>query len=275
MNPVADLTLKGQTVLLLGGGVEDSPEESLVDSDFGPFSDDESDVRIEEAVVSLARAVFARGGQLAVQDDPVVTPLVIEVAMEYWQSLPSEHRSDESENRRFSGVPVLIVQSDAAYDNHEEFGFATQIGCAKPTSRDDIKQVPFSRIVCIGGGRDVDEQLSRLAPLGQSATPVFAIPSTGGAAKSLANKKGVRNPEQEISQIIAIRRKQLHFKPPERESSDAEEPYRSRVSWEGQAFGEEHIQDFRYALYPIVMSVILDSEPEASVEERALVPQGS
>src|ERR1700694_4963930 len=94
-------------VLLLGGSLG-SPSEQLPpeEKDFDIASDDELDVRIEEAILALTRAVFSRGWRLGFRHDPVVTPLALEVALDYWQALPGE--GSGRGDRRFTGTPLLI-----------------------------------------------------------------------------------------------------------------------------------------------------------------------
>jgi hypothetical protein len=263
MTPKAHFPLEGQTVLLLGGGLNESHDHPIEDKDFEVVSKDEEDVRVEEAVIALTRAVLIRGGRLAFQNDPVVTPLVIEVGMEYWQSLPGEKQEGDRQERGTRGLPLLIIDAESARKDHESLEFAIRIGCAKLLPEEMMKEVPVSLAVCIGGSETVRGILTRLSAFWDRPVAVYAIPSTGGAARNLATQGGVTDAEGQIANTIVGKRRELHFLPPEGEGPN-------RESRESSPFGErsileqEHIPEFRYALYPLVMSVILDSEREAT-----------
>lgn len=59
----------------------------------------------QEAIVSLARAVFAVGGQLVMMGDPDVAPIVAAVALDY-AAAPSAERSARPV------TPLVVVESD-------------------------------------------------------------------------------------------------------------------------------------------------------------------
>jgi hypothetical protein len=244
-----------QTVLLLGGKLGDSDERGKPeDQDFEISSDDEEDIRIEEAVISLARATFVRGWRLAFRHDPVVTPLALEVAMEYWQSLPGEDRGLET--RRFSIEPVVIFGPELKDDDREAINHALHIGCARFVAKPRLTEPFVSRVVCIGGSTEVADYISWLNN-NASNVPIFTIPSTGGAAYDLKDRAGIANPERGITEIIVSRRSEMHFDPPRQETSpDLAQGFRHPIDLE-----PERIPQFRYALYPLLVNAILDSEP--------------
>ena len=247
-----------ETVLLLGGRLGESNRNGqLQDDHFDVSSNDEADIRIEEAVLSLARATFVRGWRLAFQHDPVVTPIVVEVALEYWQSLPAEERGVE--NRRFSGEPIVMFGAELEDHDRALIERALQIGCIKvvPTSR--LTEVSVSRVVCIGGSTEVDDYVNWLEN-NASNVPIFAIPSTGGAAYDLRDRSGIANPEPSVTELIVSRRSEMHFDPPRQEASS------ERVQGSRQQFDlePERVPQFRYALYPLLVNLILDSESGAT-----------
>src|SRR5215475_14156218 len=63
--------------------------------------------QIEQAVVSLARAVFSEGGTLVFGGHPAISPLVAMVAGEYRQPLYAESREERL------AAPIRIFQSRA------------------------------------------------------------------------------------------------------------------------------------------------------------------
>ena len=63
-------------------------------------------VVIKDAVVSLARAVFAHGGRLVFGGHPAISSLVATVAGEYFDARPSREHGRDSE------APIAIYQSE-------------------------------------------------------------------------------------------------------------------------------------------------------------------
>jgi len=254
MRPTRDLPFRGRTVLLLGGQVEESPQE---DEFLDLVAPDEADVRVEEAIIALSRAVFARGGQLAFRDDSLVTPLLLELVLEYWQSLPGEEIGGE--NRRFIAAPLLILDTHPS-EHHGDVEHAIHVGYATSAAFTSQIESPPDRIVCIGGRLDYLEQVNRFNRPNARTVPVFSIPSTGGAASQLRSIPGIRNPEEIVSQIVRSRQDVIRFEPPELEQN---EPIRGeRHRWESSPFEPERVPQFRYSLYPLIMNAILDPDFE-------------
>lgn len=246
-----------QLVLLLGGSLGSSEElPETADKDFDFASDDELDVRIEEATVALIRAVLSRGWRVVFRNDPVVTPLAIEVALDYWQSLPGEQSGKDE--RRFTGAPLLIFGPELDQEDREVINYAIHIGCATFLPEADLNYQMISRIVCVGGTTDVEKYVGSLQSR-VSNIPIFTIPSTGGAAQALANRSGVANPELAIVAEILSRRAKMKFEPPQ-----AEKPSDINRGFPETGFERERVPEFRYALYPLLMNVILESEVGAS-----------
>jgi len=187
---------------------------------------------IEEAVVSLARAVFSEGGTLVFGGHPTISPLVALVAREYLAPLMAERSigHDEGEAR---GPQVEIYQSRAYEGRIAE---ATQrlkqhsgvtvhwvdsVGdeVADPDVRDRpqapesmrlmrlemVKRHDLAGMVCIGGMEGVEEE-ARLFHEHQRTLPVFALESTGGAAGELAlhvgNQRWLRVPERGVRETV-------------------------------------------------------------------------
>jgi hypothetical protein len=245
-------TASEQIVLLIGGSIHDSKEESqLVDRDFDVLTPDEFDIRIEEAVLSLTGAVFSRGWRLEFRHDPVFTPLAVEAVLDYWQPLPGEETNPE---RRRSGTPLVIFVSELDHDVREQMEYAIRIGCVSLTHEDEIDYEKLSRAVCVGGATETRKQISTIREQGPQV-PIFTIPSTGGVAQALADTPGIANPELGMVREIVERRSAVRFEPPEaRRTSDSEKRFC------GQGLDHERIPQFRYALYPILMDMILESD---------------
>ena len=200
-----------QTILLLGGKLDDHNEDGThKDEHFRAQSNDEADIRIEEAILGLARGIFMRGWRLAFQHDAVLTPLVIEVAMEFWQSLPGEEKGLEV--RRFSSEPVVMFGGQLAKEEHEIIEYAVQIGCVKFVPESHLTEIPISRVVCIGGSGKAGEYIDWLNDR-EEKPPVYTIPSTGGAAQALSHREGVSDLERGIAEAVVSQRQKMHFDP--------------------------------------------------------------
>jgi hypothetical protein len=251
---MSELPYRGRTVLLLGGQVDETRSE---DVGFDVLGSDEADVRIEEAVIALARAVFARGGQLALCDEQVLTPLALELVLDYWQSLPGEEVGVD--NRRFTGAPLLILNSEHT-GYFEDVQHAIQIGCANTATFSSQIETPPDRIVCIGGRLDVVEQVNRFNLPNSRQVPVFSIPSTGGAASRFENTVSIHNPEEAIVKAILSRQDAMRFEPPPDVRTTQQFGGDRHLDWESSSFEPDRIPQFRYSLYPLIMNVILDPD---------------
>jgi hypothetical protein len=187
---------------------------------------------IEEAVVSLARAIFSEGGTLVFGGHPTISPLVALVVREYVTPRVAESFQSGTEGERL-GPRVEIYQSEAY---REQISEATQrlkrqpgvavhwveaIGgeVADPDVRDQpqakqslrrmrlemVKRPDLLAMVCIGGMEGVEEE-AHLFHEYQARHPVFALESTGGAAAELVRRAGneqwVLRPEQDVRQRV-------------------------------------------------------------------------
>jgi len=171
---------------------------------------DDAAFEIEQAVISLARAVFSEGGRLVFGGHPAISPLVAMVVGEYREPRFAESR----EERQLS--PVEIFQSRAfegylpddtllmyklgyasihwveAID-HERFVPDTdtlEVNCPKSLRHmreDMLKATRPDAMVCIGGMEGLEEEVE--LALGQVPTfPIFVLERTGGAAALLRGR---------------------------------------------------------------------------------------
>jgi hypothetical protein len=239
MSPRSKLTLKDKIVLFLGGQLSQSDRAESESKNYEIQSNDEADVRIEEAIIALARAVFSRGGRLAFRHDPMVTPLVIEVALEYWQSLPAD-------------PPILLIFA-AEPELAKLRADVSRIGCAELRQDNKLGELSAHRILYVGG---IQGPITEFAAqnLARPAS-VFSIPSTGGAAQAVVAQEAALDRETEIIETIYKLQRAMHYSPPnEEEMFDPKSRDGTLPPQEGQ------IPNFRYALYPLVMKSILKSE---------------
>ncbi|WP_395641439.1 hypothetical protein [Rudaea sp.] len=184
---------------------------------------------IEQAVISLARAVFARGGRLVFGGHPTISPLVAMVAGEY-----RKPRRAESDLER-APPSVVIYQSEAYREVAEEaILLIYELGAAKvfwTAAVDDERYDPEKRgtpqclkslaemrrkmlletrpdaMVCIGGMEGVLDEAALFEQLVQ-ARMIYTLKAAGGAAAELASSPSdrVKVVEAEVLADVAQRR---------------------------------------------------------------------
>jgi hypothetical protein len=244
-----------RTILLLGGSLGSSDDGGVPEDErFPSRAADEADLRVEEAVVALVRGCLTRNCRLAMWNDPILTPLVIEVALEYWESLPGEERGFEG--RRFSAAPVTVYGDGLEEEESEVLHYYAQIGCIQLLREFDPIETFIDRIVYIGGSIASMDLLRTVERRSGRQVPVYPIASTGGVARSLYQTREVVELEGRIAKKIADLQRQAKFDPPHAEPS------------RGFFVGEQRVTDperdaipqFQAALYPIIVSEILDEE---------------
>lgn len=205
MSPVehqASQPLRGKSIFL---SLETGPENS--------------DSRIEaealqETVVSLARAVFSRGGTLLMAESDPLLPLILIVATEYWQ------RALESGKEESPRGPFVRLCASA---EDEDLQWWSDIGLLGLEGRDGPAQeaVPMMiqneqplAMICLGGAGRVARQavLFREHSRGR---PIFTIAATGGDASELAGEFAIAEDRELMAQLARVRA-EAHF-PEERE----------------------------------------------------------
>lgn len=192
---------------------------------------EDAHLEIEEAVVSLARAVFTEGGVLVFGGHPAISPLVAMVAGEYIRPRLVEGRGEEVR------TPIQIYQS-RAFEGHlpDETLMMFQAGYATlhwteavagerfdPGAPRDRPRCPRSlrhlrermigetapeAMVCIGGMEGVEQEVEIFREL-RSGAPVYVFGETGGASALLAGGEGLRVVDREIlERLEPLRRSQ-------------------------------------------------------------------
>jgi hypothetical protein len=156
-------------------------------------------LEIEEAILSIARAVFARGGRLLFGGHPSVSPLVSAVAGEYFPADPARPPAER---------PVLTFQSeqfrgplmpDATWELHR-FGWTSIEWTPKAGDRRESLRVMRDRMLggpmpvamfAVGGMEGVVDEallfLTQRSLRGAPASRVYVLPSGGGAAALLVS----------------------------------------------------------------------------------------
>jgi hypothetical protein len=262
--------LRGQTILLVGGPVS-ADELEEIDRP-GNAQDDEVDLRVEEAVVTLARGVFGRGGRILAREHPLLTPLLLEATFEYWEALPGEGSSDAREQRRFIDAPLLVYKSPRTPD-HDDVGGdvdrAARIGCLRYVDDEQLDDLPIALVVCIGGVGELVDELEPFSRVWRGVhhrrkPPAYVIPSTGGAASRTVRDARqdfiVFDLEESVVRTVRALREKVKFVPPEElRAMDADRPQsRGRFEDEPPLEPEPIPPDLQYAFYPLLIATILD-----------------
>jgi SLOG cluster3 family len=215
---------------------------------------------IDQAVISLTRAVLSESGQLVFGGHPSISPLVAMVAAEY-----REPRLAESGNERQQSS-IHIYQSRAFQGNEpQETLMMYQLGYAEliwtdavagerydPKLRNVsqcteslrvmrlamIRETQPAAMVCIGGMDGVEREVEIFREVEPRAS-IFVLEQTGGASQLLPNRrKDVRVMDTPVVERIRERR---------RERSEAE-----RRVLEGSE------EDGPVVPYPLIMQMIVD-----------------
>jgi hypothetical protein len=216
--------LHGQTVFLSASIPDRNRAEEYNRIPDAPF-------QVEQAVISLARAVFSEGGRLVFGGHPSISPLVAMVAGEYRE--PNVAESDTERPR--SQVVIyqsmvfrevipddtdLMVRLGLAEEHWTETAegefFNRERGAASlqcPQSLILMRQAMIRdtdpiAMVCIGGMEGVREEAAlfteRYDGRHRERRPIFALARTGGAASLLVDSFGtsIRQIDLEIERDI-------------------------------------------------------------------------
>jgi hypothetical protein len=181
---------------------------------------------IEQAVISLARAVFARGGRLVFGGHPSISPLVAMVAGEYRKPRRAENGKErepasviiyQSEAYRdvAEEATLLLYQMDTAqvvwtqavggerFDPERREGPQCQLSL-ESMRREMMNATQPEAMICIGGMEGVLEE-ARLYEALFPARKIYVLRVTGGAAAELAEAADshVEVAETELLQDVA------------------------------------------------------------------------
>lgn len=235
---------------------------------------------VEEAVVSLARAIFSEGGTLVFGAHPTVSPLVALVLREYLRPDVAE-RPIKDWSPEESGPKVEIYQSEAYMEHTVETmkrlvqqpgvnvtwveSLEGEVGdpdvrhrpqapqSVRQMRREMIKRREFAAMVCVGGTEGLEEEMEIFHEHWKKL-PVYLLESTGGFTKELAqdtaHRPWLRLPERGVRERIEA------FWVQEYERS--EKPGRERV----------FALPYAYIAQKIVAEII---EPGESGEQRVMV----
>ncbi|MEK6374710.1 MAG: hypothetical protein AABO58_18685 [Acidobacteriota bacterium] len=184
------------------------------------FENARLDLNVDEAVITLARTIFAEGGKLVFGGHPSISPLVLTIASEYVVTSDVE-------------APLAFIYQSQIFREIipkktlvlEEMGYGRIVWTAaaegEQLSRDEktgrwlaprslermrramISHTTPAAFVAIGGMEGVEQEADIFRELRPNA-PVFAIESTGGASARLAEtRQYVRAIDRSVADAIS------------------------------------------------------------------------
>ncbi len=196
---------------------------------------------IEQAVISLARAVFSEGGRLVFGGHPAISPLVAMVVGEYREPRFAESAEERRnalveiyQSRAFEGYlpdDTLLMYRlgyasihwvDAVNNEHfDPQALEADVQCRSSLKRMRETILDTARpdaMVCIGGMEGVEDEVA-LALQRERTFPIYVLERTGGAAALFRrrNLKRVRMIDTEIVARVDQRREELGVAKPGRE----------------------------------------------------------
>ena len=246
--------------------------------------------RIEEAIICLARAIFSEGGTLVFGGHPSISPLVARILDHYYLPSPAEEISDDrrdlDDDTNWKNPSLIIYQSrvwekflvpETEYlSKHPqvEIKWTEAIGDERADpSITDRPQAPLSMhhmrermiadidpaaMVVIGGMQGVLDEAGIFHEQYPTKS-IFTLPSTGGAARVLAeldqNPPIVSDSDQRAAELI-----QEFW----RQRTDDE------INWEQLYPSATSYIPYAFVTQQIISRVIDDYKPEPIMQYRTM-----
>jgi hypothetical protein len=173
---------------------------------------------LQEALVSLCRAVFSRGGTLALADSTPLLSLILIIATEYW-----DRDFDTMQPEETPRAPSVLLFNSGEED---EIGWWSQTGMLVAESSDAPLQRAVTRLIeqtrpramiCLGGVGRVLEQ-ARLFREYSPRHPIYTVAATGGDARRLPQATGAVAEDEQLMATLRSIRRETRF-PEQREPS--------------------------------------------------------
>ncbi|MBZ5594764.1 MAG: hypothetical protein LAP39_21170 [Acidobacteriia bacterium] len=215
------------------------------------WTDDAKPVEIEEAIVSIARAVFARKGRLLFGGHPSVSPLIASIAGEYFPADPERrhrpvitfqseyfrgHLPDETWQLFRMGWSSIqwtpaVPGADGTSDQPKSLKLMREWMLLGPSTPPEVIEAhglrPPKAMLAVGGMEGVADEAGmflshrikwRISP----APPIYAITSGGGAARRLAASN---------SAVLGLEQAWREKHPNALDDSVLLEPYAAMTQW--------------------------------------------
>jgi hypothetical protein len=226
--------LRGMRIGLAGRPLDTRDEGIAIDRDIDELyilSREQEAVAIDEAIVSLARAVFSESGTMVFEDHPLLTPLLEEIALEYWQ-VP-ELETDRKELGEIPQPRMLVI----GHAKSPQESWSPRV----PTLLNYTPEIPedFNAIVFVANQvQDFQRWRDR------RAARKYIIPSTGGMAREAGPVQEFINLDDDLWRLIQGRRSEIRYE--DSRERDVRKPF------------QQEVPEFRYAAYPLLMRRIVE-----------------
>lgn len=256
-----------------------------------PWTDGSQPIEIEEAIISVARAVFARKGRLLFGGHPSVSPLVSAVAGEYYPADPARMQRPvvTFQSRFFEGsLPNETTElftmgwSDIEWTERgetRELSLALMRDLMLP--QPGVPLVAFERndlafplaMIAIGGMEGIRDEaavfLSRQQTWGGPRRRVFSFKSVGGAAARLIAptiQKLWPPPQDDRSPAVDPEAIERDF-PVLRSAWERGDIVDVEAAWQASHPGLDFPEDARFQPYAAIAQWLLDTQLEPRPEQ--------
>jgi hypothetical protein len=185
--------LRGKT-LFLSAGVPTSEDNERY------YRIPDARLEIEEAIISLSRAIFAAGGHLVYGGDPAISTLIAMIAGEYITSRTAEGgnvaRLREGDNERTRSLATIFLHPNHQSEPPGEILLLHQLGFinignmrlnSDVTPMQIIEQTSPVALICIGGMGNEESEIRTFREV-RRQSPVYVFAATGGVARSWARR---------------------------------------------------------------------------------------
>jgi hypothetical protein len=189
--------LRGRSILLLAS-IPTREEKELY-----PTHKD-AHIEIDEAIISLARAVFSQKGRIFFNGSLSQILLLALVAGEYREPVLAETLRSEIEFQEEPPSPITILGDVESLRKRREIELLENLGflSMKSADREIFEFTNIDAVVCVGGGKFVEEGFRHF----EGKIPIFVISSPGGASEKIANSLIERYGQLSVENVVLFDR---------------------------------------------------------------------
>jgi hypothetical protein len=238
--------LFGRSIALLSGFPSNGEINSLHYDNY---------LRIEEAFISIVRAILSEKGKILFYGDPFFSMLLAFISCEYLKPRVAEEMNlneliNDEKTKAYNPIEIYNIEYQNSHFN-EELNFFNNLGylsISKDKFKNKINSNTTSAIVCIGGSNYIEHQMLGIIE-SENHIPIFTLSTTGGASNTLS-KFQADNKEHfkliDIDQEIIIKLKKIK-----------KEKLQSNKLKEERIFQERDKDIFEFEPYSLITQVLI------------------